>query len=114
MRVPRGTFSRKATDMTLTATSPHSFLTTSGQDIDLFPVSMPSELTVAQAASLLKMSEACVHELLAIDVLEYRQDGERRLINRDKLLEYKEESELGRAWLAEMARENQEMGLYDD
>ena len=42
-------------DMTLTATLPRSFPATAGQDIDLYPVS--SELTVAEAVTLLGMSE---------------------------------------------------------
>jgi len=98
--------------MTFTATSPHSFLKTHTQTIDLFP--MPSELTVAQAAALLDMSEAAVNDMLKIGILEYRQDGGQRLIDRDKLLEYKEECEYKRAGVIEIMRLDQEMGLYDD
>jgi len=75
---------------------------------------MPSELTVAQAAALIDMSEDCVDSLLNINVLKYRKDGERRLIDRDSLLEYKQRYERRGVWLAEMCRMNQEMGLYDD
>jgi hypothetical protein len=99
--------------MSITATLPHSFLATGGQDIDLFPVSS-SELTVAQTAVLLDMSEDSVDCLLNIDVLKYRQDGKQRLIDREHLLEYKESFDRTGEWLAEQTRWNQEMGLYDE
>ena|GEM_PF-1525735 len=99
-------------DMTLTATLPHSFPATTSQEVDLYPVS--SELTVAEAAILLGMSEDCVDCLLDIDVLKYRQEGRQRLIDRENLFEYNEERERGGVILAEMCRMNQEMGLYDE
>jgi hypothetical protein len=98
-------------NMTLTLPS-HSFLTEAGQNVDLFPVS--SDLTVAQAAVLLDMSEACVNDLLNIGAFEFRLKNGERLLLREPLLEYKEWSESTGAWLAEETRWNQEMGLYDD
>jgi excisionase family DNA binding protein len=104
----------KDTNMTLTATPIHSFLTTGGQDIDLFPVSpVPSEVTIAEAAALLDVPEAFVDEMLKINAVEYRQDGEQSLIDRDKLLEYKQRRDYKRVGLVEMCRMSQEMGLYD-
>jgi hypothetical protein len=103
-------FVHKERDMTLT--SSHSFAVTGGQNIDMFPAT--SELTVAQAARLLDMSEACIYELFKIDVLKYRKEGEQCWVNRDKLFEYKERRECRGVALAEMVRMNQEMGLYDD
>jgi hypothetical protein len=97
--------------MTLTLPS-HSFLTETGQNVDLYPVS--SDLTVAQAAALLDMSEACVNDLLNIGVLEFRRESGERLLLRDPLLAYKERCERIEAWLAEESRWNQEMGLYDE
>jgi len=94
--------------MTLTVAPPYL----RGQDRDLFPAS--SELTVAQAAALLDVSEAYINELLNIDVLEYRQEGEQRLLDRDKFLEFKKWKDSTSAWLTEEAQWNQEMGLYDD
>ena len=83
-----------------------------GQEVDMYPVL--SGVTVAEAAALLGMSEDCVDCLLNIHVLKYRQDGRQRLIDRENLLEYKEERERGEVILAETCRMNQEMGLYDD
>jgi excisionase family DNA binding protein len=101
--------------MTFTATPIHSFLTTGGQDIALFPVSsVPSEVTVAEAAALLDVSEDSVDCLLNNNTLQYRQDGAQRLIDQDRLLEYKHRREHKRAGLIEMMHLNQEMGLYDD
>jgi hypothetical protein len=99
------------TSMTLTLPS-HSFLTEAGQSVDMFPVS--SDLTVAQAAALLDMSEACVNELLDNDILKFRQESGERLLLRTPLLAYKERCEFRSVGLAEMVRWDQEMGLYDD
>jgi hypothetical protein len=101
-----------ATDMTFTATLPQSFLTTSGQDIDLFPVPS-SELTVAQAAKILDMSEGCINELLNDGIIAFRQEKDKRWVQRDSFLEFEQEyREQGEA-LADIARWSQEMGLYD-
>ena len=89
-----------------------SLLTSDGQDIGVFP--MPSELTVAQAARILDMSEACLDQLLDIGAYDFRQDGNRRLIERDYLMEQAEWHKRTHAGLAEMAQWDQEMGLYDD
>ena len=72
--------------MTLTALPSHPFLATSEPAIDLFPMS--AECTVSQAAEFLDMSEGCVEELLDGNVIEYRQIGEERLVQRDSLQEF--------------------------
>ena len=77
-------------------------------------VHAPAEYTVAQAAEFLDVSEDCVDGLLDLGVLEYRQDGGHRLINRDELFGYAQRWARRRAALDEMVRMNQEMGLYDD
>ena len=90
---------------------PSSLLMPVGQDVDLFPI--PSELTVAQAARILDISGTCIDELIGLGVLKYRQEGTRYWIDRDRLFEYKHDWERGYAWLSELTRESQEMGLYD-
>ena len=98
--------------MTFTVTPSHSFLTTDEQSIDLFPVA--SEWTVAQAAQFLDMPEDCIDELLEIGVLECRQDGKQRLIQRDRLLEYDRNCKRRHEGILEIIRLSEEMGLYDD
>ena len=93
--------------MSLTIPPPHSFLTTDDQGIDLFPTS--TELTVAQAAAVLDMPEDCIYEMIKVGILLSRQEGSQYWIDRDRLFEYKEDTERGRVWLAELARESQEM-----
>jgi len=99
------------TAMSLAAPVSHSFLTTDEQNVDLFP--LPTELTIAQAAMVLEMPEGAIHEMLKLGILECKQEGTRRLIDRDWLIAYKRESDRGHAILDEIVRENQEMGLYD-
>jgi hypothetical protein len=98
--------------MTFTVTPTHPFLATDGQAIDLFPVA--SECTIAEAAQILDMSEVCVNELLEIGVLEFRQDGNRRLIRRDCLIEHDRHRKRVNKGLLEIIRLSEEMGLYDD
>jgi len=98
--------------MTLAVPATHSFLTTDGQNLDLFPVL--SEWTVAQAAVFLDMSEDCLNQLLDFGVLEYKDDNGCRLIRRDDLFEHERERKRRRAALDELVRLDQEMGLYDD
>ena len=71
------------------------------------------DFTIAQAAVLLDMHEGCIHELIEIGSLPCKLEGSQRLINRDRLLEYKDKRERRRAFLNEMVRMDQEMGLYD-
>ena len=99
------------------APSPQNFLAANDFSIDplLLPTTeLPSELTVAQAAQILDMPEGGILELFKLGVLDCRQEGTRRFTDRDKLLAHKHDRDIGRAWLDEMAREDQEMGLYDD
>jgi hypothetical protein len=86
-------------------------MTESGLDMGSLPV--PSELTIAQAAKILGMPEVCLDELLDRDGLEFRQEGNCRLIQRDSLLAFEEEyREQGEA-LDDIVRWSQEMGFYD-
>jgi hypothetical protein len=98
-------------DMTLTIPS-SSFLAEAGTDMDLFPV--PSDFTVAQAAKILDMSEACLNEYLDNGIIEFREDAGCRLIDREYLIEYKRGCDFRRAGLIEIMRLSEEMGLYDD
>ena len=95
--------------MTFTTSPP--FEAIGEQGMELFP--SLSELTVAQAAQLLDMSEGCVNELLDVGVLDFRLDGDRRLVQRDRLLEYESDYREKREAMAEITRWSQEMGLYD-
>ena len=98
--------------MSLAVPATHSFLTTDEQNVDLFP--LPIELTTAQAAAVLGMPEGGIFEMLKLGILtKSTQKGHQRLVDRDELLAYKREYEIGKAILDEMAREDQEMGLYD-
>ena len=99
--------------MTFTIAPPQPFLATS-QDFYLDPPALPTELTVAQAARVLDVPEGAVLELFTLGILECRQEGMRRLTNRDRLLIYKQERDRGCMILAEMVRLDQEMGLYDE
>lgn len=72
------------------------------------------ELTVQQAAKFLKMSERHVNDLLDQGTIAFRTAGEKRMVLRDSVTEFEQERERGFAILAEMTREAQEMGLYDD
>jgi hypothetical protein len=96
----------------MTLTSSHPFMITGGQNVDLFPAT--SELTIAQAAALLKMSEACIQELLDSDRLGYRQEGNQRFIDGNTFFEFKQRYDRTNAAVDEMVCMNQEMGLYDD
>jgi len=98
--------------MTTIVTPSHSFLVTGKRDNDLFPAI--SEYTVVQAAQILDMSEGCVNELLDDNVIEYRQSGNERLVQRDSLLEFNTDYREGLRVLAEITQEWQEMGLCDD
>jgi len=93
-------------------TMPSSLLMPDELDIDLFP--MPSELTVAQAARMLGVSVRRLNDILAAGHIAFQQEGNERLIHWDNLLKFKQWQEDTFAALAEMARRDQEMGLYDD
>ena len=99
------------TDMTIAA-MPSSLLMTVGQDVDLFP--MPSELTVAQAARIIDMSERRLNDILDAGHIAFQQKGNERLIHWDNLLQFKQWQKDTFATLEEMVRRDQEMGLYDD
>ena len=99
-------------NMSLTAASPHVFSPIDGRETDSFP--MVSELTVAQAARFLDVSEGYVHEMLNAGRVLFRQENGERLIDWDNLQHYWKDREHRRAALEEMVRLDQEMGLYDD
>jgi len=98
--------------MTFTIAPPQPFLV--NQDFHHGSPARPTELTIAQAAQILDMPEGGILELFKLGALECRQEGTRRFIDHDELLAYKQECDRIEAWLDEMVRENQEMGLYDD
>ena len=83
-----------------------------GQDVSIPPAQ--AEVSIAQAAKFLDMSEACVHEVLGLGVLEYRQDGNQYWIDRDSLMEYDADCRRMSEGLKEIIRLSEEMGLYDD
>jgi len=96
--------------MSLTATP--SYPSTGSRSVDLFQP--PSELTIAQAAAFLDMSEACVDGLLVLGAIQYREDGGRRLIRRADLIEYEQDCRRMHKGLLEIVRLSEEMELYDD
>ena len=98
--------------MSLTITPSSSFLTIGGQGIDLS--SMAAECTVSEAAGFLNMTEHHLSNLLAAGHIVSRLENGNRLIQWDSLLDFEQKRTLRREALAEMVRENQEMGLYDD
>jgi len=97
--------------MPVTTTPVSPFLATEGSAGIVYA---PTECTVAQAAEFLDVSEDCVDELLNFGVLEYRQDGGYRLINRAELFGYAQRRERKYKALEEIVRLSEEMGLYDD
>ena len=98
--------------MSVVAAPPQTFPTTDGRSIDVFPVA--SELTVAQAARFLDVSEGYVNEMLNAGRVIFRLEDGERLIEWDSLRDYGQERQRRRASFAEMVSMNQEMGLYDD
>ena len=82
-----------------------------GQEVEVVPAR--PELTVAQTAKFLGISEACVEELIENDVLEFRRDGDQRWIKRDSVLDHESETREMSEGLDEIVRLSQEMGLYD-
>jgi uncharacterized damage-inducible protein DinB len=99
--------------MSVTATLPHSFLATGGQDIDLFPVSS-SDLTVAQAANFLRTSEKHLNHLLEVGRISSRLENGERFISQDSLLGFEQEQETRHAELDELFSMFQEAGMSDD
>jgi len=97
--------------MTFT-TMPSSLLMPVGQDVDLFP--MPSELTVAQAARMLGVSEAGIDEYIDDGIIESRWENGKRLIQWDSLVKFYQKRKWMEEGLNEIVRMSQEMGLYDD
>jgi hypothetical protein len=98
--------------MTATIAPPRPFLTTDRKDVAPSPVS--SDYTIVQAAQLLDMPEDCINELLDVGILKFRQDGECRLILRERLLEYDRNRKFREKGVLEIIRLDEEMGLYDD
>ena len=98
--------------MTATIAPPRPFLVADRQNVAPSPVS--SDYTIAQAAQLLDMPEDCIDELLNVGILKFRQDGDRRLVLRDRLLEYDRDRKFRHEGILEIVRLSEEMGLYDD
>jgi phage antirepressor YoqD-like protein len=75
---------------------------------------MSSELTVAQAAKCLHISEHHLNNLLNAGYIAFRQENGERLVQQDSMLDFEQERERKHAAVNRMIRLNQEMGLYDD
>lgn len=97
--------------MSIATTPSHSFLTA---DEPVGIVHAQPECTIAEAAQILDMPEDCIEELLSIGVLEFSQDGDRRFVQRDRLLEYDRDRKFRHEGLIKIIRLSEEMGLYDD
>ena len=97
--------------MSLTAPL-HSVLATDTLDVGVFPMS--SELTVAQAAKCLRISEHHLNNLLNAGYITFRQENGERLVQQDSMLDFEQERERKHVAVNRMIRMNQEMGLYDD
>ena len=95
--------------MTFTISPP--FEAIGEQGMELFP--SLSELTVAQAAQLIDTPEGYIDELLDAGRVVFRWENNKRLVQRDSLLNFEAEYQEGVEALAEITRESQEMGLYD-
>ena len=96
--------------MTFTISPP--FEAIDEQGMELFPTS--PELTVAQAAQLIDTPEGYIDELLNAGRIVFRWENNKRLVQRDSLLNFEADRDCRHAALDEMVRMNQEMGLYDD
>ena len=72
------------------------------------------ELSVAQARTVLRMSERHLNDLLDAGEIEYRCVGGERVIFRDSLFAFEQERERLRTALDAIVQDSQEMGLYDD
>jgi len=98
--------------MTATLAPPRPFLVADRQDVVASPLS--SDYTIAQAAQLLDMPEDCIDELLDVGILKFRQEGSRRLVLRDRLLEYDLDRKFKHEGILKIVRLSEEMGLYND
>ena len=72
------------------------------------------ELTIAQAGTVLRMSERHLNDLLDAGEIEYRLVGNERMIERDSLLSFEQERERLCSALDAIVQDSQEMGLYDE
>jgi len=97
--------------MSLTAPL-HSVLVTDVLDVAV--LSAPSELTVPQAARLLRTSERHLNDLLDAERIAFRLENGLRLVRMDSLQEFEQWQERGHAAVDRMMQWNQDMGLYDD
>lgn len=92
--------------------APHTFSTTNSQDIGILPT--VSELTIAQAAEIIDMSEACVNSWLNLGRIAFRLENGERLIQLDDLLEFERDWKRRLAAADELFSMFREMGLSDD
>ena len=96
--------------MSLTAAPLHTFPTIDRRDTS----PAVSELTVAQAARLIDVSEGFVDELLKAKRVVFRLEDGERLIERNSLVDYWQERKRRHTALDELFRLFQEEGLSDD
>jgi len=97
--------------MSIAAPISHPFLKEEEQAFFVIPAR--AELTVAQVADIIELSESSVLELLDQGELKGRWEVNRYLIDRDSLRKYEEDCRRIDERLNEMASFNQAMGWYD-
>ena len=96
--------------MTFTISPPFEAIGEHG--VELFPT-LP-ELTVAQAAQLLDTPEGYIDELLDAGRIVFRWENNKRLVQRDSLLNFEADRERRHAELDKLFLMFQEEGLSDE
>ena len=71
------------------------------------------DLTVVQAALIMRTTEKHIHRLIAAGRIPYREENGEPLISQNDFLDFMDRYERGHAAIDRMMIENIEMGLYD-